>query len=307
MALEVLKCPNCGAPMPSTVTGSVVTCQYCGRAVTGIPIDAPARSATPPRPSSVPPAPPSSAPPVAPPASVRAPARGESESTPPQGRLRRARAEEPEATAPEARRPVLGASKPAGVSKAPSAGPQGPRVPFKGRSSSVVRPKLNIGAGLSHRDEPEEAAEEEEFDGPDFGWSDAEVQNAAREFLKTAESLYYAPEIPSSKEKNARETHKRVLERDEKILALYDDTVFGGADDGFVLTAKRLCWKNIMEDPQSLRWDEIDPDQVDWNDDAVVLMGHELQITLDEGKPLLRRLGELVQELSELAMDGDVE
>ena len=53
--------------------------------------------------------------------------------------------------------------------------------------------------------------------------------------------------IPSEKLSNAIKRYASIISEDEVIIFLYDYTVFGSANDGFVLTSKRLYFKNIVE------------------------------------------------------------
>lgn len=83
-----------------------------------------------------------------------------------------------------------------------------------------------------------------------------------RQHFGSDDSLYLAPTIPQKREVAARRAHAAHLSHDERILALYDDTVFGTGDDGFVVTAKRVCWRNIKGDARSLEWRYLDPESI---------------------------------------------
>jgi hypothetical protein len=83
-----------------------------------------------------------------------------------------------------------------------------------------------------------------------------------RQHFGADDSLYLAPLIPPRREVGARCAHGAGLPSDERILALYDDTVFGSGEDGFVVTARRLCWKNIKGEPRSIEWRFLDPESV---------------------------------------------
>jgi hypothetical protein len=83
------------------------------------------------------------------------------------------------------------------------------------------------------------------------------VLQLARSLLPGLNQLYLAPEIPHRKEVNARKVHAATLPAEEPLVLLYDDTVFGAADDGFVVTPVRLCWRNFTESPQSFRWGDV--------------------------------------------------
>lgn len=207
MSLQLLKCPNCGAPLPPSVVDAVVVCAYCGRSVAG------PRSAAAPVP--------------APAAAPQAP---------------------PVATAPA---PV---ATPAAASRTPC-----------------------------------------RFDG-----SAASLLGLAREILGSVEDdLYFSPQIPASKERNARAVHAAWLDANEPVLVLYDDTLFGAGDDGFVLTAQRLHWRNILDEPRTLAWAELDPAQIGPGEDGLTVHGQPLHLTLgDDASEFPARLVTLLQSLA---------
>lgn len=200
MSLQLLKCPNCGAPLPPSVVDAVVACAYCGRSVAG------PRSAA--------------APPTAP---VAAPAA-------------------------------------ASVAAPVAAPPTPPR--FDGSATSLL--------GL------------------------------AREIVGSVEDdLYFRPQIPASKERNARAVHVAWLDANEPVLVLYDDTLFGAGDDGFVLTAQRLHWRNILDEPRTLAWAELDPAQIGPGEDGLTVHGQPLHLTLgDDASEFPARLIALLQTLA---------
>jgi len=65
--------------------------------------------------------------------------------------------------------------------------------------------------------------------------------------------VYVWPHILPRKEKNARTVHEESLTRDEPIVVLFDDTVFGSGDDGYIITPERICWRNYTEAPRGAR------------------------------------------------------
>lgn len=75
-------------------------------------------------------------------------------------------------------------------------------------------------------------------------------------------SVFFAPNIPEKKESSARRAHIVHLPDPEKILALYDGSMFGNADGGFIITARRLCWKNKNDTACTILWRDIDPDRL---------------------------------------------
>ena len=66
--------------------------------------------------------------------------------------------------------------------------------------------------------------------------------------------LFHAPAIPTDLEATVRRVHGVTLPAAEPVLVLYDDTLFGTGENGFVLTPRRICWKALGEAPVSLPW-----------------------------------------------------
>jgi hypothetical protein len=129
--------------------------------------------------------------------------------------------------------------------------------------------------GMAHflapppREEPEDVDEDEDEDEDEededeevIPMNDPAVLALLRERCSGESTFYVAPGIPARKERNVRELHAAHLPPHEPILGLYDGTVFGAADDGFVLNAWRLCWRNFTEEPHTLLWHEIDPETI---------------------------------------------
>ncbi len=102
--------------------------------------------------------------------------------------------------------------------------------------------------------------------------TDEAVLTLLRQHLTGADSMYLRPTIPTKKEINARNVHAGSLPTGEMILALYDDTVFGSAEDGFIITSRRVCWKNIASRPHMIEWCNVDPDRL-WCEDRKLYIG----------------------------------
>jgi len=60
----------------------------------------------------------------------------------------------------------------------------------------------------------------------------------------SAEKLYLFNDIPYDKLENAKNSYAPMLGADETVILLYDDTVGGSANEGFILTTKHLYSKN---------------------------------------------------------------
>jgi hypothetical protein len=68
--------------------------------------------------------------------------------------------------------------------------------------------------------------------------------------------LFLAGNIPTEKLNSALENYaKKVAKKD--VLLLYDDTVFGGAQDGLILTSEAVHWRNYLEEVERIRYADI--------------------------------------------------
>jgi len=81
-----------------------------------------------------------------------------------------------------------------------------------------------------------------------------EIVALALHHLGMRDGVHYAPDIPPAKEAAARAAHAAHLPESEPVLVLYDDTAFGSAKNGFVITAERICWKNLFFHPHQIPW-----------------------------------------------------
>jgi hypothetical protein len=91
-------------------------------------------------------------------------------------------------------------------------------------------------------------------------------------------AVHYAPAIPPDKERGARAAHAAHLPESEPILVLYDATILGAADNGFVVTAARLCWKTLFDHPRQIAWSDLDPASVRAREDAVTVAGGTITV-----------------------------
>ena len=77
----------------------------------------------------------------------------------------------------------------------------------------------------------------------------------SRWFVGEVPSVFYAPALPQRKHRTVRRVHQ--LADTERVLVIIDDTLLGSAAEGIVLTSHRLCWKALLQPPQSLPWGEV--------------------------------------------------
>ena len=112
--------------------------------------------------------------------------------------------------------------------------------------------------------------------------TDEAVLGLLRQHFTGEESTYLCPSISGKRELGARCVHARHLPNDERVLLLYDDTVFGSGDEGFLVTTQRLCWKNGKGRAHMIEWAQIDPDRMYADKRKLMLGVHAIEITGDE-------------------------
>lgn len=88
------------------------------------------------------------------------------------------------------------------------------------------------------------------------------VLHLIRQNFGDAASVFVCPHVPPKKEQAARRAHLVHLPARERVLALYDATSLGSGEEGFLVTAQRLCWKNAHEPARSMLWRNLDPDRL---------------------------------------------
>lgn len=121
----------------------------------------------------------------------------------------------------------------------------------------------------------DDAASEEEPDDPD------DLVALARRHIGMLGGVFYAPSIPPAKEATARVAHDLHLPDDEPVLVLHDGTVFGSAEEGFLVTRRRLCWKNPWERAREIAWSDLSPETISREVGKVVLKGGEIALSGD--------------------------
>lgn len=107
------------------------------------------------------------------------------------------------------------------------------------------------------------------------------VLHLVRQHFGDANAVYVCPHVPPKKEQTARRAHAAHLPPRERILALYDSTWLGSGDEGFVITAKRLCWKNAGQPATSVLWQDVDPERL-WVESGRVVIGDEAVLVAED-------------------------
>lgn len=105
------------------------------------------------------------------------------------------------------------------------------------------------------------------------------IVTLGRTLVGEAPDLFYAPAIPRLKLQHARAAHAAHLLTGEPVAVLYDDTFFGSAEEGFLLTSERLCWKTLGEPATQLPWGVIDAETISASGSYVEIMGAEIKLT----------------------------
>ena len=121
----------------------------------------------------------------------------------------------------------------------------------------------------------------------------ADASELVEEMKKSLEGLagksLFIGTIPPKKLKNAINTYATQV-APEDVLVLYDDTVFGGAKDGFLLTADAVYWRNDGGDEaEQFRYTEIRKvDFLKYSASAAVILNEkEIKITMADDKDKL--------------------
>lgn len=131
--------------------------------------------------------------------------------------------------------------------------------------------------------------------------NDTAIVAYLRPLLTGIYSTWVHPTIPEKKVANVRKAQGPHLPPQETILALYDGTAFGSASDGFILTSKRLAWKNQLEDPHFLEWSHVDEDEVYVEEDKIVVGRARLDTLYSDDDESLYTWVEAIQTLARSA------
>jgi len=111
--------------------------------------------------------------------------------------------------------------------------------------------------------------------------TEAAVLDLVRRHFEGFESVFVCPHIPPKKEMAARRAHIDQLPARERVIALYDASWLGTGDEGFLITSKRVCWKNSGERGKTLLWQEVDPDALYLDLGCLWIGDHRIIVTDD--------------------------
>jgi hypothetical protein len=84
-----------------------------------------------------------------------------------------------------------------------------------------------------------------------------EIEKIITTNLKKKESSFlFDKEIPEKKLNGAKSKYVK-LDKEEKITCLYDDTLFGSAEEGICFSSKAIYWKDTFEEGNSIEYQDI--------------------------------------------------
>lgn len=112
-------------------------------------------------------------------------------------------------------------------------------------------------------------------------------------------NLYIGNSAPFKKHTNARAS-MNVLEPD--YVFQFDNTMWGGAKEGIVITTGAIYYKNIMEDPVRVAWGSVQADS--WTSGSdMYLNGEKVELTMmgeETAEAFANLLNSLVEKLKEV-------
>ncbi|MBX3233283.1 MAG: hypothetical protein KIT84_33345 [Labilithrix sp.] len=117
-------------------------------------------------------------------------------------------------------------------------------------------------AALTERTLPVDRPSHAGEDAARIAMTEKAIVELLRRQLGVLGTVFVAPDVPARKEAAARRAHVVHLPSPEKLLALYDATMLGSGEEGFIVTTRRLCWKNVGAPACSIQWRDIDPDRL---------------------------------------------
>lgn len=116
----------------------------------------------------------------------------------------------------------------------------------------------------------------------------------ALSFFGKRSALYYYPHIPHGKLAAAEKSYSEPLPNDQTALVLYDDTLLGGGDTGFIVTNTTLYWRNVFAESQSTPLSRMPNSKFSRTGIGIKIDEDELAVCVEELRtPLIRFLESL--------------
>jgi len=103
--------------------------------------------------------------------------------------------------------------------------------------------------------------------------TDAHALSHLRPLIGDLEGVYCDPSIPIKKLNNAKRTHAAHLPFDETVLVYYDGASLGVSGSTFLLTTRRVCWRDRVGIARSLEWSAVDADEMVRADGRELVIG----------------------------------
>lgn len=110
------------------------------------------------------------------------------------------------------------------------------------------------------------------------------------------EKIFFAPRIPASKLANALTSYAPKIVSNE-VLMLGDDTLMGGAKEGFILTRSQLFFHEFLTEPVTIQLTDIE--SVVAKDQVLTINGKKVFEATQLDKVHLRALANLISEVAE--------
>jgi hypothetical protein len=113
------------------------------------------------------------------------------------------------------------------------------------------------------------------------------------------EALFLGKAIPKNKLANALASYGSGLKASD-VLALYDNTAWGGSRDGFLLTRGSIRWHNLMGKAGQRRFDEIEKVSCEHNrlNSALIIDGEQIEVQMGQGQAIAEAIVKLLRKLS---------
>ena len=128
--------------------------------------------------------------------------------------------------------------------------------------------------------------------------------NAVLDYWKQAlplhDGVHYRGAIPEDKLAKVCEVYR--LSDPQSVLILYDDTHFGGASEGFIVTASQFGFKVIADAPHLVTFRELNPGDVQYDGQQVTVRGEIVAMTGDVAA-LKAGLGQALRQTVHAAVD----
>ena len=119
--------------------------------------------------------------------------------------------------------------------------------------------------------------------------------------------VYFSPEIPEKKLKNAIEAYAYDLEPDDVILLL-DETLLGGAKEGMLVSSEAIYFHELLTKPVVVKIADIE--NVSTNDNSIVVNGKPVFKTTMFDKKYLpafaKMLNQIVEECAASILDDEI-